>query len=654
MKSNKSILKVTILSLLLFCIINTPFSQINYQLYKDFPLGAVGGGPGYQGMVQYDASFTTVSSLIELRAALSNPSIKKIFIKGNLSFQVVEPLVITTDDLILASDRGQFNSSGRVSRGAMLQLSNGSTLDNNLLISVQANNVRITGLRLSAKLVEEKSVGILLNAKLDEPYMHLEVDNCELYLWGNAAVSINGTREPSDLITHADVHHNHIHHNNRKSLGYGTVINYYNAESQLCYNFYDDNRHSVAGYGRPGEKYTAAYNLTLKNKMQAEYDMHGYSDIFKRNCDSLKICHPYAPCNYGGTEIILLNNAVLNARFLIVQRGIPQKGLYVTNNFYKAPNKYRLWKEWDTSINAGSCNLPYPNNKTIELNKSQWKKYNMYVWANNKNPQGRHVQYISWSGKNKWQPLFFNAYKKGELKVGDFNGDKVSDFFYADGAKWQISRNGVTPWEKINTSGTQTSQLALGDFNGDNETDVFIATGGQWKVSWSGRSKWEKINTSNTQIYQLAFGDFNGDGQTDVFIATGGQWKVSWSGRSKWEKINTSNTQTNQLAFGDFNGDGQTDVFISTGGQWKVSWSGTSKWEKINSSGYKTNQLAFGDFNGDGKTDVFIATGSEWRVSWSGKSKWETINSSGHKTNELIFGDFNGDGITDIVREASF
>ncbi|MCP4138308.1 MAG: VCBS repeat-containing protein [bacterium] len=654
-KSNYSVVKIVSFSLLLLFVITTRgIAQINYQLYNDFSKGPVGGGPGYEAMVQYDNSFTRVNTLTELRTALDNPSIKKIFIPGNLYFEIDAPIEITTDDLLIASDRGQFYTTGRTSSGALLKLRNASVENNNLIFLVNANNVRISGLRLTCEDVELISVGIQIRAKYGIEKMHLEVDNCELFNWGYAAVRIDGTLYTIDNLASGWVHHNHIHHNNRAGLGYGVVINYKNVRSYILYNLFDENRHSIAGNGRPNEMYTAAYNLTLKNSMNSEYDMHGYSDYNKKKCDALADCDPYSSCNTAGARVILLNNAVVDAPYFFRIRGIPTEGAYVTNNFFNAPNSYMLWRTWSYTDELGSCELPVPNNKSIYLGKDQWSAYKLFVWDNNLNPHGRYIQYISWSGRNSWQPLFFNAYQKGKIAFGDFNGDQVSDIFYSNGTSWQVSWNGVTPWEKLNTSGYQKDQLAFGDFNGDSKTDVFTGNGSEWKVSWSGTSGWERINTSGYKTHQLAFGDFNGDGTTDVFTGNGSEWKVSWSGTSGWERINTSGYKTHQLAFGDFNGDGITDVFAGKGSEWEVSWGGTSGWERINTTGYETHQLAFGDFNGDGTTDVFTGNGSEWKVSWSGTSSWERINTSIHKTGQLAFGDFNGDGVTDIIRESSF
>jgi hypothetical protein len=355
--------KVSFSLLLLFAIATRVIAQINYELYNDFPKGPVGGGPGYAAMAQYDNSFTMINSLVELKTALGNPSIKKIFIPGNLSFEIDNLIEITTDDLLLASDHGQLNVNGKASSGARLRLRNASVKNNDLLFGIKANNVRITGLRLTCEDVQLLSVGIQIGPKTSAKKMHLEVDNCELFNWGYAAVRLDGTLDDSDDLASGWVHHNHIHHNNKDGLGYGTVVNYKNAHSLILYNLYDENRHSVAGNGRPNEKYTAAYNLTLKNSISHEYDMHGYSDYNKKDCKALVDCKAYCPCNHAGAEVILLNNAAVKTPYFFGIRGIPTEGAYVTKNFFKAPNFYKLWRTWSYTDELGPCNLPPPNDK---------------------------------------------------------------------------------------------------------------------------------------------------------------------------------------------------------------------------------------------------------------------------------------------------
>jgi hypothetical protein len=383
-------------------------AQINYNLYSAFPRGPVGGGPGYEAKIQYDPSFTRVNTLAELRQSLNEPTIQKIFIPGNLSFELDTPIEITTDDLLLASDRGHFSEDGGILPGAQIKSANTGANVRNTLIRVKARNVRITGLRLIGDGPAFEGCGVHIISPQDGvDVLETEVDNCELSNFGYVAVRVDGVTDDATIGAAARVHHNSIHHNNGQ-LGYGTVINYRNSAAQLVYNYYDQNRHSVAGNGRENETYTAAYNLTLGNSENGvEYDMHGYSDFNKRDCELLKACDPYTSCNIAGAKVVLLHNALVSSTYFFQPRGIPTEGAYVTGNFYNAVIRYKLWKGVSEEL---ECSGPIEYKNRIILPEAQWSDYNLHVWDNNLNPHGRYILYISWSGVNGWQPLFFNSY----------------------------------------------------------------------------------------------------------------------------------------------------------------------------------------------------------------------------------------------------
>ena len=95
-----------------------------------------------------------------------------------------------------------------------------------ILASVQTVNMRKNN-RYSRNFSGDSSV----NSSL----MHMAVDNCELFNWGYAAIRIDGVKEinNNNNVTSGWVHHNHIHHNNKNGLGYGTVINKKSARSLI-------------------------------------------------------------------------------------------------------------------------------------------------------------------------------------------------------------------------------------------------------------------------------------------------------------------------------------------------------------------------------------------------------------------------------------
>ncbi|SFE34324.1 hypothetical protein SAMN04487819_111114 [Actinopolyspora alba] len=95
------------------------------------------------------------------------------------------------------------------------------------------------------------------------------VDNCQLYGFTHAAISVGaGGYQVSSRIDHNSIHNNPMEH-----FGYG--VNLYNGHSVIEWNYFDYNRHSIAGYGYASNGYTARYNLVGEHPISHAFDMHG-------------------------------------------------------------------------------------------------------------------------------------------------------------------------------------------------------------------------------------------------------------------------------------------------------------------------------------------------------------------------------------------
>jgi hypothetical protein len=99
---------------------------------------------------------------------------------------------------------------------------------------------------------------------------NLEVDNCEISGWGHGGVYV---LEGGDK---AHIHHNHIHHCQRRGLGYCVSLD--KVEALIECNLLNDTRHAIAGTGAPGTCYEARNNIVEGEANGHSFDMHGGKD----------------------------------------------------------------------------------------------------------------------------------------------------------------------------------------------------------------------------------------------------------------------------------------------------------------------------------------------------------------------------------------
>ena len=133
----------------------------------------------------------------------------------------------------------------------------------------------------------------------------------------------------------------------------------------------------------------------------------------------------------------------------------------------------------------------------------------------------------------------------------------IWDVFHSNNSIWRVSHDGDS-WQQKNTSTKSQYYLRLGDFNGDGISDVFYARGPStytWQVAYSGTGNWSTINTSGYSSLDVILADFDQDnsfaGVTDVICEVNGQYQVSIGGTANWQPLYTSNFPRSNFQYGN-------------------------------------------------------------------------------------------------------
>lgn len=95
-------------------------------------------------------------------------------------------------------------------------------------------------------------------------HANTEIRNCEISNWSHSGVLCNGSDER--------VRHCWIHNNSMSGLGYGVSVN--DNTPVIEYNYFNMNRHSVAGSGEEGNGYVCRYNLHGPDTTGHMFDVH--------------------------------------------------------------------------------------------------------------------------------------------------------------------------------------------------------------------------------------------------------------------------------------------------------------------------------------------------------------------------------------------
>lgn len=435
----------------------------------DPSVAPIGGGLGYELAVAREDATSVVHDRAGFLAALSDaPRGSVIYVDDNAEVDLTGLRSIEVPaGVTIASGRGVHGS-----RGGLLIT---SEIDTRPLFKVMGADVRFTGLRLRGPDPEMRDARYQLPTSRGisvKGHDRLEVDNCDISGFSHAAIYLRSSRD-------AHVHHNFIHHNQRRGLGYGVSVGV-ESTALVEANLFDYNRHAVAGTGHPGASYEARYNLIGPHANGHGFDMHGEDERE----------HNGSP--RAGDWIYIHHNTFLQLSVnSVVIRGRPEVGALVEYNSFAAPDPRKAVRQ----------RLFFGN---------LWVALNCYGirWHAAVDPDD-----------GSWLPLA-PALGDTQAAVGDFDGDGRDDLFRADGERWWIAPGGGPYWEPAAWSRVPLDALTFADVDADGVTDVLRRDGPRWWVSRSGLGEWRDLERfgdapppPSSSADAVLFGDFDGDGR---------------------------------------------------------------------------------------------------------------------------------------------
>lgn len=636
----------------------------------------IGGGTGYSRIVDRSDADFVVSTRYELLAALAGaPPGAVVYVEDGAEIDLTGSLnVQIPEGVTLASGRGKAGSEGAL----LFAIGNRTFASTPHLLRASGPGVRVTGLRIRGP---DPHVGVssygLPNSRGISCFGHdfLEVDNCELWGWSHAAIFLSNSE-------HAYIHHNYIHHNLRKGLGYG-VSHDWASVSLIEGNYFDANRHSIAGSGRAGQSYEARYNIVGPCAYSMEgghsFDMHGGSSWTPKDLS----------CPAGDVINIHHNTFMQTCQEAVRVRGNPRVGATITHNRLAHTDLGQaIVQFFETDCEAEPCCFVASANCSdaslattcdpIALDpvpgfcsNGSWTSQTITTagwFVGDYNGDGRQdiaryvstgspsdgVQVLLSTGSAFASPTRWTGAGIGQQTwyVGDFNGDGRDDIArHLDGLQVYLSNGqGFSGDGYWTTQGSGSRGWYVGDFNGDGRSDVarYVSTGGpsdgvqvlrSTGSAFVGPVRWTTAGVGNEDWY---VGDFNADGRTDIF---------RYLLRSKEVEKGCSASHPDSCSSG-------ADVLLSTGSAFTHDWS----WCNVENAdgedclGLNPNGRWYvGDYDGDGADDIFrYLPGISGAEVFLSNTRDEFIYSGSWTqagfAHAWYVGDFSGDGKSDIFR----
>ncbi len=483
------------------------------------------------------------------------------------------------------------------------------------LLRVTGNDVRVSGIRFvgpkpaSTHDRTQPSVqAIQVLEDFDQQSgRRVLIDDNEFEQWSNAAVSVRGAHEvrqpsewdpawrkpvPADAAL-VRVERNYMHDNVMDAKGYGVVVGG-GAYVTVTANVFDNNRHAVAASGKAFSGYVARFNYVLQGGIKENgayynqhFDVHGIGDG-----------------GYGGPAGTFFD---------------------VASNTIRGEQGYKLVKSRPAVMLRGKVADGFFFGGNVLVHDDLDEAVALTTGGLSRLGIGEdHGKFNFRPGRNT-----FDADYSTEIASGDFDGDRRTDVFLANGTGWWYSRAGIKQWEFLRDSPVRTGQLGLADIDNDGRTDVLTRDGGGRLGYHSGATgPYTPLTAVRVPISELRFGDFDGDRRTDIFQTRGGQWTVWYGATRQWTPTQTSTAKIGELLFGDFDAVAGTDVVAVRGKAWSYSSASRGQWTRLNAQLTSTlSDAVVADVDGNGRDDIVVSARGSWRYSPGGQAPLAVLRS---------------------------
>ncbi|MCO4292554.1 right-handed parallel beta-helix repeat-containing protein [Solitalea sp. MAHUQ-68] len=246
-----------------------------------------------------------VKTASELKTAISKAkSGEVIYVDDNAQIDLTgQGTVKIPAGVTLMSGRGN-----NAILGGMIYTTN---VSHGIMLQAGGAGVKVIGLRVRGASTSTDRSSSTYCRGIYSTFSNLEVANCEVFGWNHAGVYLSGGA------TNVKIHDSYFHHNQQSGLGYGISIA--QAFAVINNNYFDYNRHAIAGSGIAGSGYEAAYNVVMPNATEHSFDMHGDGG------DGAQ----YTAGDYVNVHD---NTFYMKAYKAITVRGTPKNGTTIQNN----------------------------------------------------------------------------------------------------------------------------------------------------------------------------------------------------------------------------------------------------------------------------------------------------------------------------------